>query len=82
MSEVKTTNASIVREGLGIFLRTQYVQTSKSSKHVYKVTKGAGMGSTFSGDASDLHFYASAEKTFCLLPAVFLALRCQRKAQK
>ena len=28
------------------------------------------MGSMFSGDASDLHFYVLAEKCFCLLPAV------------
>jgi hypothetical protein len=37
---------------------------------VHEVTKGAGMGSVFSGDASDLHFYVSAERSFALLPAV------------
>ena len=69
-SEVKSAQSKITKKGLGVFLDSQFVQTEKHSKHVYKVTKGAGMGSMYAGDASDLHFYVSAEKAFCLLPAV------------
>jgi hypothetical protein len=39
---------------------------------VYQVQLGAGMGSTYAGDASDLHFFALCEKNFALLPAVQL----------